>query len=321
MNLDEQVFFQKENITLYGGNCLDVLKLLPAGLVNCCITSPPYWKLKDYGNEAQLGLEETFQDYLKKIVEVFTEIRRILKDDGTIWVNMGDMYASRNRGVESGFKPKDLVGMPWRLAIALQDDGWYLRSDIIWHKPDSVPETVMDRPTRGHEYIFLLSKSEKYYYDIDAIREPHTMRQQRRITPRSDHPKGERNKQPGQAPADRPEYSEKLAEEKGVAGHPLGRNKRTVWTIPIQPSYKGAHFATYPVKLVETCLLAGCPKDGTVLEPFSGSGTTLVAASMHGRKGIGIELNKEYNDLAVKRLNEHFEAEAARKSQPANVFE
>lgn len=243
--------------------------------VHTVVTSPPYWGLRDYGIDGQLGLEPTPEEYCNSMVAVFREIRRVLHDDGTVWLNLGDSYSSGSRTtttndsfrgdtlvnttrtpVVKGIKPKDLVGIPWRVAFALQADGWYLRSDIIWSKPNPMPESVQDRPTKAHEYIFLLTKSQKYYYDADAIREPS-----------SDD----------------------------------GRNKRSVWEVTTKP-YAEAHFATFPEKLVEPCILAGCPAGGTVLDPFVGSGTTLAVAQRLGRRGVGADINEEYLSLARNRL-------------------
>lgn len=283
--------------------------------IDCCVTSPPYWGLRDYGVAGQLGLESTLEDFIKNMADVFAEVRRVLKPNGTLWLNIGDSYAApkKNRSLEQaiakstlgggftsarqclvqqskitdGLKSKDLCGVPWRLAFALQQAGWYLRQDIIWHKTNPMPESVRDRCTKAHEYIFLLSKSEKYYYDVDSIREP-TIKV-RPATKRggtfhdhaSDLVVGQRIK-------------EKL-------DHPLGKNKRSVWSVSSTP-LKDAHFATFPQKLIEPCILAGCPAGGTVLDPFFGAGTTGVVAKKHKRKFIGIELNPAYIKIARKRL-------------------
>ena len=265
------------------GDALSVLKTMPDQSINTCITSPPYWGLRDYGVDGQLGLEPTPAEYVANLVEVFREVRRVLRDDGTLWLNLGDSYAGSGKGawdnpsdkvkevyvpksqdykhmdrVPIGTKPKDLVGIPWMVAFALRTDGWYLRSDIIWHKPNAMPENVKDRPTKAHEYVFLLTKSRKYYYDYDAIKEP-----------------------------------TRDGKDK--------RNKRTVWTINTNP-FKGAHFAVFPEELVEPCVLAGCPEDGVVLDPFCGSGTTLLVANKLGRKAVGIEINPEYIEIARRRI-------------------
>src|SRR5690606_15312764 len=251
------------------GDVIETLRSLPDGIVHTCVTSPPYWGLRDYGVPGQIGLEPSPEEYVEKMVEVFREVRRVLRDDGTLWLNLGDSYAghakagdkrfgnpefNKNRpsraqtktpgkSVSPGLKPKDLVGIPWRVAFALQADGWYLRSDIIWHKPNAMPESVKDRPTKAHEYIFLLSKSPKYYYDADAIREPHG-------TPwigRTPTKKLKKN-------ADRND-----AGSRRTTGNPKGRNKRTVWTVSTKP-FKGAHFAVFPPDLIEPCILAGAPE-------------------------------------------------------------
>ena len=246
------------------------------------------------------------------MTNVFREIWRVLKPTGTVWLNLGDSYAGNNSRASNngragygnpregvfpkygeGLKPKDLVGIPWRVAFALQTDGWYLRSDIIWSKPNPMPESVQDRPTKAHEYIFLLTKSKNYYYDADAIREPHKDITLKRIEYglKHTHPN---NIGVGIPPVDTDEMGERFA-------HPLGRNKRSVWSITTKP-YADAHFATFPEDLIEPCILAGSPEGGIVLDPFVGSGTAMVVAQKHRRKGIGIDLNKEYLDLAVKRI-------------------
>ena len=283
------------------GDCLAVLPTLPTKTYHTCITSPPYFGLRDYGIDGQIGKDQTLDEYIEALVQTFREVRRVLRDDGTLWLNLGDTYVSaasdhkynkglgkhwqvgantaagiptegraeRNKSLlEAGLKPKDLIGVPWRVAFALQADGWYLRKDIIWHKPNPMPESVRDRPTTAHEYIFLLSKSEHYYYDRDAIREPH-------VAPQRD-----------------------LTEE---GYHELGRNKRSVWEVAVKP-FKGAHFATFPPDLIEPCILAGAPRGGLVLDPFSGAGTTAMVARQLQRNFTGIELNPEYIEIAKARL-------------------
>ena len=261
---------------------------IPASSVDCVVTSPPYWGLRDYGLEEQgIGLEQTPEEYCTNMVEVFREVWRVLKPSGTVWLNLGDSYSS-----------KDLVGIPWRVAFALQADGWYLRSDIIWSKPNPMPESVTDRPTKSHEYVFLLTKSPRYYYDADAIREPS-------ITPADGRGSTEERKRMGHP--SRYGDTEAMASRgdgftmPSLAPPEGGRNKRAVWEITTQP-YPEAHFATYPEKLVEPCILAGCPQDGVVLDPFAGSGTTLAVAQRLGRKSIGTDLSEEYLRLASKRL-------------------
>jgi DNA modification methylase len=291
------------------GDALAVLKTLSSESVYTCITSPPYWGLRDYGVPGQIGLEPTFEEFLERLISVFREVRRVLRVDGTCWVNMGDCYLAQKGDGFNGqkrfdaknlnislprpawLKRKDLLGQPWRLAFALQDDGWYLRSDIIWHKLNPLPESVTDRPTKSHEYVFLLSKSEQYYYDADAIREPHQS---------TALPPGNKSRRYFDSDTNHLGHN-KLRPDRAHAFHPRGKNKRTVWTIPVEP-YPEAHFATFPTKLVEPCILAGCPVGGTVLDPFSGSGTTGVVALRHGRSFIGIELNAEYVAMSRRRI-------------------
>jgi len=377
------------------GDCLEMLKTLPDNTVDCCVTSPPYYGLRDYGTgkwiggdpncphkrlskysaktipghaqielagnvgdaiyksvcplcgavreDKQIGLEETPEAYIQKLVLVFREVRRVLKDDGTLWVNIGDSYAGSGKGRNSdgsanvdesskqatskgtidGFlfkssdgqaKPKDLIGIPWMLAFALRDDGWYLRQDIIWHKPNPMPESVKDRCTKSHEYLFLLSKSPKYYFNNEAIQEDVTTHEQRPygiVREREYGYESKRNLHPdvysprtknvmskGQTP-----NTMHLRREDGLKDvNYIFRNKRDVWTIPVQPT-KEAHFATYPEKLVEPCILAGSRPGGVILDPFFGSGTTGRVAVRHGRGYIGIELNPEYVEIEKKRLN------------------
>jgi len=250
--------------------------------VQCCVTSPPYWGLRDYGlgNEC-LGLEPTPDLYVAHMVEVFREVRRVLRDDGTVWLNLGD-----------SFHNKQLVGIPWRVAFALQADGWWLRSDIIWHKPNPMPESVTDRPTKSHEYVFLLSKSARYFYDQEAVKEE-AIYAGKRVT------LGPKSLSRAQADASgRPRSGNANAEAVIVAA---GRNRRTVWTISTK-AYRGAHFATFPTDLVEPCVLAGSARGDTVLDPFAGSGTVGLVCAEHGRDFVGIELNPEYITLAQERL-------------------
>jgi len=266
----EYVAHLKESLVLEG-NAETFLKHLPPGFFRACITSPPYWGLRDYGTRGQIGVEEEPSDYISRLITVFEQVRRVLTEDGTLWLNIGDCYTSGNRGYRApdkknpvramsyraktpaGLKPKDLVGIPWRLAFALQQAGWYLRSDIIWENPNCMPESVKDRPTRAHEYLFLLTKSPKYYYDYESIREPNR------------------------------------------------RNRRTVWSIPTE-AFTGAHFATFPPRLVEPCILAGTQPGDWVLDPFFGSGTVGVVCEQQNRNYVGIELNRKYVHLAVERI-------------------
>ena len=281
--------------------------------IDCVVTSPPYWGLRDYGVDEQIGLESTPEKYVENMVNVFREIKRVLKSSGTVWLNIGDSYVSNpisanganevrsneeTGGLQKGYsrrvtyrggtlKPKDLVGIPWMVAFALRADGWYLRSDIIWNKPNPMPEPVKDRPTKSHECIFLLTKSPTYYYDADAIREPLDT--------------------PLHKPGNKTAYGVVMRTDFGtdamdrVWGNPAGRNKRSVWTVNTHP-YPDAHFATFPEKLVEPCILAGSPLGGTVLDPFVGSGTTMAVAQRLNRKGVGTDLSTEYLALASKRL-------------------
>lgn len=259
------------------GNARQILLQMPDGHFDCIVTSPPYWGLRDYGVPGQIGAEPTVDDYIADLVRLFREARRTLADDGTLWLNIGDSYTSggrtwrdadaKNKGramdyrapTPEGLKPKDLIGVPWKLAFALQADGWYLRTDIIWNKPNCQPESVKDRPTRAHEYVFLFSKSEKYYYDWQEIMEPAADPKQK------------------------------------------SKNRRTVWNINTEP-YPGSHFAVYPKALVRICVAAGSSKNGRVLDPFFGSGTTGVVCNELGRDCVGIELSAEYAELARERL-------------------
>jgi DNA modification methylase len=300
------------------GDVLESLRAMESGSVQTCVTSPPYWGLRDYGHPGQIGLEKSPAEYVAKMVEVFGEVRRVLKDDGTLWLNLGDSYAggktgrddadrdqrlrgvgdgyhddavyqSKQRGVPAGLKSKDLVGIPWRVALALQADGWYLRQDIIWHKPNPMPESVTDRCTKAHEYIFLLSKSERYHFDAEAIAEQTTDTEYRtvgKIRPTAEGGTG-------------------FEIRGGLHNQPGGRetkNRRSVWTVsPAQ--FSEAHFATFPPKLIEPCILAGAPEGGTVLDPFNGSGTTGLVCIKHQRRYVGVELNPEYVAMSERRLS------------------
>jgi len=327
------------NAELHLGDCLEVLRTLEGGSVQCCVTSPPYYGLRSYlpdghaDKPLEIGLDPTSDEYVAKLVAVFREVRRVLRDDGTLWLNLGDSYASSGQsGKQSpssrlgvgcdgsvrraggtpgpnpkmidqvfgraptppGLKPKDLIGIPWRVAFALQADGWWLRQDIIWHKPNPMPESVTDRCTKAHEYLFLLSKSARYFWDQEAMKESAID---------AETIKGKRAR-----------ASDHIQNDSGYDGHRTRvslmksqpprdtRNRRSVWTVATQP-YSGAHFATMPPALVEPCVLAGCPVGGTVLDPFSGSGTTAAVATSLGRRAIGIELNAEYLPLAHERIS------------------
>jgi DNA modification methylase len=285
-----------------------------------CVTSPPYYGLRDYGHDGQIGLEETPEEYIAAMVEVFRCVRDVLADDGTLWLNIGDSYynyrpgkgqalvkqsvansdqdlpqtcARRGNKLE-GLKEKDLIGIPWMLAFALRADGWYLRQDIIWHKPNPMPESVQDRCTKAHEYIFLMSKSQKYYYDADAIREPH-----KRLW---DESNGGNMSDVGHKKNGKIE-----TKQTHPNGYPmpneLGANKRSVWTVTTKP-YEGAHFAVFPQDLIEPCILAGAAPGQVVLDPFMGSGTTAQVAQHLGRQYLGCELNPEYKPLQEKRLRQ-----------------
>jgi len=294
------------------GDCRDTMRDLKAqGVrVQCCVTSPPYFGLRDYGHPGQIGLEKTPAEYVAALVEVFEGVRELLADDGVLWLNLGDSYngyMANQRGtgletkrqqarkyIEPGaglrtdtMKNKDLMGMPWRVAFALQADGWYLRQDIIWHKPNPMPESVTDRCTKAHEYLFLLTKSERYFFDHVAIQEPETMKPQNRLTPRKANPDAKVHGMP--------EYRQ---QEGGTGGGM--RNRRSVWSVNTAP-YGGAHFATFPPALIEPCILAGSRTGDVVLDPFMGSGTTAQVAQALGRQWIGCELNTEYAPLQQAR--------------------
>ncbi len=363
--------------TIKLGDWIDVLRTMPDESAQCCVTSPPYWGLRDYGVPGQLGLERTPDEYVAKIVAGFREVRRVLRNDGTLWLNLGDSYANDTKwggttggkhaaGLHgepigrakrnTGLKAKDLVGIPWMVAFALRSDGWYLRQDIIWAKPNPMPESVTDRCTKSHEYIFLLSKSQKYYFDQESILEPVSANTHARLSQDvqnqigSERVPGKTNgnmkavgrnswkgsefhtgktgeHQLGRAQKDRkqlPETQSNLAEyrdsqrklaaagsgiknnssfDAAMAIMPEERNKRSVWTVTTQ-GYSEAHFATFPPKLIEPCILAGCPEGGTVLDPFSGAGTTGLVATRFNRNFIGIELNPEYIAMASRRIEQ-----------------
>jgi DNA modification methylase len=331
------------------GDCIEGLRTLPDASVHCCVTSPPYWGLRDYGHDGQIGLEATPEAYVARMVEVFREVRRVLRDDGTLWLNLGDTYANTpvgkfngggftdvsaktggrdlsgvatsggvNKWKASGLKQKDLVGIPWRVAFALQADGWWLRQDIIWHKPNPMPESVRDRCTKAHEYVFLLTKSERYYYDAEAVSEAVAVSTTARLSQPSLPLQAGSDRVPGKTngpmkavgprfggnkfgDSDDPKHATKSGNVYQIPDANGRRNRRSVWTITTKP-YSGAHFAVMPADLVEPCIKAGCPEGGTVLDPFAGSGTTLAVAAELGRSGIGCELNPEYIELANQRI-------------------
>lgn len=258
-------------VSILIGDALTHLRSLPDASVHCCVTSPPYYGLRDYGKAGQIGLEETPGAYVAKLVEVFREVQRVLRDDGTLWLNLGDSYNGT---------AKQLLGIPWRVAFALQGDGWLLRQDIIWHKPNPMPESVKDRCTKAHEYIFLMAKSKRYYFDQESIKEPAVYAG----VPRG----GSKNRyEQNNAGMDNKLYDT--------------RNKRSVWSV-LPKTYKGAHFAIFPEELIVPCIKAGCPSDGVVLDPFAGSGTTGQVARSLGRNAVLIELNEAYKPLIEKRL-------------------
>jgi DNA modification methylase len=303
-------FFSDDSVTLYQGDAADVLSQLEAGSVDCIVTSPPYFGLRDYGVDGQLGAEDTPAAFVERLVAVFREARRVLADDGTLWVNLGDTYSakrtyqvSQSNGQQSrvdvpfdttSFLPaKNLLGIPWRFAFAMQDDGWVLRNDIIWAKPNGMPESVTDRFTSKHEHLFLMTKSPRYWFDLDAVK-----------VEGKDWSTGG----PGVGIAPTNHYGASNGGNGGLSSlarrykdgsqTPM-KNPGDVWTIATQP-FPGAHFATFPVALPERCILAGCKPGGTVLDPFSGSGTTGLAAAKHGRRYIGIDLNPDYLELSLR---------------------
>ncbi|QHG87974.1 site-specific DNA-methyltransferase [Xanthomonas sp. NCPPB 1638] len=329
------------------GDCLSILPTLAAASVQTCITSPPYYGLRDYGMAGQIGLEETPADYVARLVAVFAEVHRVLRDDGTLWLNLGDSYAndgkwggssggkhanalhgstSIGRGkVSTELKPKDLIGIPWRVAFALQEAGWHLRQDIIWAKPNPMPESVGDRCTKAHEYLFLLSKSPRYYFDQGAIREQVAASSVARWAQDLDQQAGS-DRVPGKSNGTMKAVGgrsrrDTFARAGAVAEHVLPgqqaaqhradraeatfgtetRNKRSVWTVATKP-FREAHFATFPEQLIEPCVLAGAPAGGVVLDPFLGAGTTAVVAERLGRRWLGVELNPEYVAIAEERL-------------------
>lgn len=315
------------------GDCLARMREIPDQTAQTCVTSPPYFGLRDYGVDGQIGLEATPDEFVAKMVEVFREVRRVLRDDGTLWLNLGDSYSrspakggsgpgGKNEGrwgygaaqsakvgssdgeVGRGDRPgtrsgglgeKQLLGIPWRVAFALQADGWYLRQDIIWHKPNPMPESVRDRCTKAHEYLFLLAKSDRYYFDSDAMREPCSEDMQRRAA------KGHTRGGGGKIDASRQDAETLRGEHAKEIDVSKGRNRRDVWTVPTKP-FAGAHFATFPPALIEPCIMAGAPAGGIVLDPFNGAGTTGLVALRNGRGYIGCEINTEYAAMARDRI-------------------
>jgi DNA modification methylase len=319
--------YADESVTLHHGDSLEVLRTLPDQSVDCCVTSPPYFGLRDYGIEGQYGLEASPAEYVETMRALFAEVRRVLADDGTLWLNLGDSYNTSGTrqghagsatvgekshakwygGNQTGLPEKNLMGMPWRVAFALQDDGWILRNAIIWHKPNAMPESVTDRLSTRYEHVFMFSKNKRYWIDLDPIREPLTYpdaadgsrifggankAEQHRSGPGSStrrHGNAYGKRRPDDVPRD-PAHADV---------HPSGRNPGDVWSITTQP-FSAAHFAVMPTALAERCIQAGCKPCGTVLDPFSGSGTTGLAAARHGRRYVGIDLNREYLDLSLR---------------------
>jgi DNA modification methylase len=335
-------------VTILSGDCRAILPTLPPDSFDCVITSPPYWGLRDYQVDGQIGLEQTMQAYLDTMVDVCRDLRRVLKPEGTFWLNIGDSYAtagggglqgkngnranraftavgSSQKGVPEGLKPKDLCLIPNRLAILLQEDGWYVRSEIIWAKPNPMPESVKDRPTCAHEKVWLLTKGERYYYDADAIREPPSAALIKQVEDgyngldTKDYASGGAQSASGTKQRIIAKAREKIDKQRGHGRRhqgfnerwdklskdekiSLGANARNVWQISPEP-YRGAHFATMPPALAERCIKAGCPVGGAVLDPFGGAGTTGLVADRLGRHSTLIELNPAYRDLAAARVD------------------
>jgi DNA modification methylase len=371
-------FYQHAGVTIHHGNALDVLRSLPEASVNCCITSPPYWGLRDYGTgvwsggdqecthaynhgvqgkggdradrtftaqavyrgtcgtcgavrvDEQIGLEETPALFVGKMVEIFAQVRRVLRDDGTVWLNLGDSYSAHagqrkptdRAGIKQqsntasvgapsrcaiDMKPKDLCGIPWRVAFALQGDGWYLRQDIVWHKPNPMPESVTDRCTKAHEYIFLLSKSQRYYFDAEAIQEPATGNGHARgdgVNPKARWPSGwDSTDSDHHQKAGRYRPKQNASFSAAVTQTVETRNKRSVWTVATE-AFPESHFATFPKALILPCVLAGCPAGGLILDPFTGAATTALVAKENGRNFVGAELKLEYCEMAARRLSQ-----------------
>jgi DNA modification methylase len=314
--------------TVHLGDCIESMKQMPDACVNTCVTSPPYFGLRDYGHDGQIGLEPTPDEFVSALVAVFREVKRVLRDDGTLWLNIGDSYAGSGKGrnadgthQEGGkqgtnkgtivgallkttvpdCKPKDLIGIPWMLAFALRADGWYLRQDIIWHKPNPMPESVRDRCTKAHEYIFLLSKSPKYFFDAEAMKEPALWAHDKRAGKGRHIYDGKRQGGEGEG-------------QEAFVSISETRNRRSVWSVATRP-YKGAHFATFPPDLIEPCILAGCPEGGTVLDPFGGSGTTAGVALKHNRNAVLCELSPEYAKLIPDRIKSICEIQKPKKQR------
>lgn len=276
-------------------DAVEGLRSLPDSSISMCVTSPPYYGLRDYGSDQQIGTEETPAAYIERLVGVFREVRRVLREDGTLWVNIADCYAGSGKAVWDGIKPKDMIGIPWMLAFALRADGWYLRSDIIWNKINCLPESVRDRPTKSYEHIFLLSRSPRYFFDADAIKEPITEESRKRYQ----RGRSEGSKYgvfSGDQSINGSDYGERMRGQKL-------RNKRDIWHISTNSYRMDGHFAMFPEKLVEPCILAGSQEGGIVLDPFFGSGTTGAVAKRLGRRFIGIDLNPDYCRMAQQRID------------------
>jgi site-specific DNA-methyltransferase (cytosine-N4-specific) len=306
-------YFRDDQVTLYHGKALDIAHQLPSSSVDCIVTSPPYFNLRDYGADGQYGLEATPTEYVENLRQLFAELRRVLTGDGTLWLNLGDTYSSRadaSAGPTSGrTRPhamparsnttgtigrKQLLGIPWRVAFALQDDGWILRRDIVWEKPCAKPESVTDRPSSRHEYVFLLTKSPKYWFDLDAIREPHAAASVKRVAPH--------RSPPGRSAREGTPYvgvGQRETMRLDQMNHPRGRNPGDVWSISSVP-FPHAHFAVMPPTLAQKCVVAGCKPGGTVLDPCNGAGTTGLAAQRTGRRYIGIDIRADYLDLSLQ---------------------
>lgn len=315
-------YYTDEQVTLYHGDALDVATQLGPAAVDCIVTSPPYFGLRDYGTEGQYGLEDSPAEYVETMRALFAELRRVLADDGTLWLNLGDSYYSGkgsptqpdtknearrpparilDKPGADWAKPKNLLGIPWRVAFALQDDGWILRNVIVWQKPNAMPESVTDRLSNRYEHVFLFSKSQRYWFDLDPIREPVITERPSALSwaraSKEAHVPGQSTRQHR---LDRVDGTNVVPTgERHRSQHDKGRNPGDVWDIPTRP-FPGAHFAVYPVTLPQRCILAGCKPGGTVLDPFSGSGTTGLAAQRTGRKYIGIDLNSDYLDLSLR---------------------
>lgn len=299
---------------IYCGNSIEVLKKIPSESINCCVTSPPYYGLRDYGCPDQIGLEDTPEEYIEKLADTFDEVKRVLRGDGTLWINISDSYAGNGKGTSRGIKPKDLIGIPWMLAFELRKRGWYLRQDIIWSKPNPMPESVKDRCTKSHEYIFLLSKSLHYYYDAEIIAEPVADSTVKRYAQNIASQKGScaYGRKNGNMKAVLPRYGGKKYTDnpdifyrtKSGSAYEFKpkRNKRDVWTVSTKPR-KEAHFATFPEDLVEPCILSGCPEGGIILDPFCGTSTVGAVCYRFRREYIGIDINEEYCRMSEERLS------------------